>query len=273
MDAMANEPTPSVISANITVPGATGPLPARRYQPTDRGSTGTLLYWHGGGFVIGDLDTHDATCRRLSRSGLTVISACYRTAPEHPFPAAPHDALATFEALAVDTPRLAVGGDSAGGNLAAVVARETARRGTVTPFAQLLFYPGVDLLGRRRSHQLFSADFGLELQLINWFMGHYLPIPELGRGELASPLLHAVPDGLPPAYIALAGFDPLRDEGREYAAHLETAGVDVELSEHPEQIHGFVNAVDLMPDACAAVDRGGRWLAQRFRDDTRQTDA
>jgi acetyl esterase len=232
---------------DLEVPADHGPLRARHYAPEEPGGPQPLLvYYHGGGFVIGDLDVYDQACRLLCRhAGVHVLSIEYRKAPEHPFPAAPDDATTAFDwaqanaaaEFGADPERVAVGGDSAGGNLAAVVAREAGSR----PFAQLLIYPAVETLDRHYpSHDLFAEGFFLTSDDRGWFHGHYL-----GTGGHDDPRAHALTDhdltGLPPAIVVTAAFDPLRDEGEAYAEAMRAAGVPVVLRRFSGLIHGFIN--------------------------------
>jgi acetyl esterase len=184
----------------------------------------------------------------------------YRLAPEYPFPAAVEDALAAFrfanaetERLGVDPARIAVGGDSAGGNLAAVVAQLAADGDGPAPAFQLLIYPVTDVSEKRDSYRLFRDGYGLTEAEMDWYRDHYLPDEAAALDPRASPLLAPDLAGLPPAYMATAGFDPLRDEGEEYAARLRAAGVPVVLTRHPGLIHAFVNAVNVSPLAREAV--------------------
>jgi acetyl esterase len=222
-------------------------LPGRLYTPREATSA-LLVYFHGGGFMFGDLDSHDAICRFLAdRAGVQVLAVDYRLGPEEPFPAAYDDALAAYEwvvhnaaSLGADPTRLAVGGDSAGGNLAAVTAIEAARRGWPLAF-QLLIYPATDCARDTRSFELFRAGFFLTREFMELANESYLP-PDLDlRDPRVSPLHADLPDGLAPAYVVTAGFDPLRDEGEAYARRMADAGVDVELKRFSDQIHGFFN--------------------------------
>jgi len=233
---------------DIAVDGADGPLRARAYRPRadDGGSVPTLAFFHGGGFTIGDLDSYDAQCRVLcDRIGAVVLSTDYRLAPEHPFPAAVEDALAaTRWALAhvadlgSDPARVAVGGDSAGGNLSAVVAQQL--RGEEPGLAaQLLIYPATDLVGEYPSHEENGQGYFLTNDDMEWFHGNYLPEPSDGEDPLASPLHASDLSGLPPAVIATAEFDPLRDSGDAYAAALRDAGVEVIHRRFDGLVHGF----------------------------------
>jgi len=237
--------------------------PARHYLPSARvSSPGPLLvYFHGGGWIEGGLDTHDATCRVLAeRSGVPVLALTYRLAPEHPFPAAHDDAEAGFRwvvdhaaELGADPQRIGVGGDSAGGNLAAWVALVAARDGV--PLAwQLLLYPCTDLERDTQSLRLFGEGFYLTTTFMDRATDAYVPRPEDRRNPPVS-LVHAeIPGGLAPAYVVTAGFDPLRDEGETYARMLADAGVTVELQRHTDLIHGFVNIVGVGSSSRAAVD-------------------
>jgi acetyl esterase len=227
-----------------------GPLPVRRYcatEPSWSELQPALLYFHGGGFMIGSVRTHDRLCRRLAAlSGCIVVSVDYRLAPEHRFPAAVDDA---FDALAwllreapslgIDPLRIAVGGDSAGGTLAAACALHARDRGW--PLAlQMLFYPGLGAEQRTRSHRDYARGYLLDAELIQWFFEHYLPAPEDRLDWRFAPLLHPDLAGVAPAWIALAQYDPMVDEGRLYAERLATAGVAVEHHVYQGMIHSFL---------------------------------
>jgi acetyl esterase len=238
-----------VRSRDLDIPGEDGDLPARLYEPVNLPAGSPLLvYFHGGGWVIGSIDTHDATCRYLARNAqVRVLSVDYRLGPEHPFPAAAQDAFAAFrfaalgaEALGADSSAVAVGGDSAGGNLAASVCLQAQQKGP-RPVFQLLFYPTTDSTTRRRSRDLFAEGFFLTDDDMTWFLDHYCPDVALRGDPRISVLLAEDLRGLPPAYIATAGFDPLRDEGNAYADRLREAGVPVVKRQHDDLIHGFVN--------------------------------
>jgi acetyl esterase len=257
---------------SLELPGAAGPIGGRLYVPEPGPDAGGLLvYLHGGGHVKGDLETHDTTCRFLAlHSGAGVLAVDYRLAPEHPFPAAADDAVAalrfafdTAEPLGFDRARIAVGGDSAGGNLAAV-ATLAAKAGEVPmPAFQLLIYPVCDLSQKRRSYEIFSDGFYLTEADMDWFRDHYLADPAAASDWRASPLLATDFSGLPPAYVLTAGFDPLRDEGEEYAERLKTSGVPVALRRHDGLLHSFANqtavnrpARDAMLEAAGALRLG-----------------
>ncbi len=218
-----------------------------------------LVYFHGGGWVVGDLDTHDAPCRLLARAaGVRVLSVDYRLAPEHRFPAAADDALAAFRwavehaaELGADPRRIAVGGDSAGGNVSASTALQAARDGGPAPAFQLLIYPVTDNAApsdpatQTGSYRMFADGFFLTAEQMRWYRAHYFGAAEAtaARDVRASPLLADDLSGLAPAHVVTAGFDPLRDEGEAYAARLREAGVRTTLRRHPGLIHGFVNVV------------------------------
>jgi acetyl esterase len=251
----------------MEIPGPAGSLPARLYAADD-GAAGAatgqppplLLYFHGGGWVIGDLDTHDSTCRFLAvATGFPLLSLDYRLAPEHPFPAAVEDAFATFRwtaeraaELGASPERIAVCGDSAGGNLAAAVSLMARDAGGPSPAMQLLIYPVTDVVGGP-SRQLFAEGFQLTKSDMDWFEAHYLSGGASGEDPRISVLRAEDLSGLPPAYIATAGFDPLRDEGEAYAGRLREAGVRVALKRHPGLIHGFANMTAVSRSARAAM--------------------
>lgn len=245
---------------DVVVPGPGGAMRGRLYVPGTE-VPGLLVYYHGGGWVVGDLDTHDAVARFLARdAGLGVLTVDYRLAPEHRFPAAVEDAHAAFRwavehapALGLGPARVAVGGDSAGGNLAAVVSQLAVRAGGPVPAAQLLIYPATDLSTKHPSYALFRDGYFLTEGEMDWYRGHYLGPAGDARDPRASPLLAADLSGLPPAVVVTAGFDVLRDEGEAYARRLEAAGVAVRATRHRGLIHGFANAAVLSATARAAM--------------------
>jgi acetyl esterase len=235
---------------SLDLPGPAGPIGARLYVPEGQGTPMPLLvYLHGGGWVRGNLHTHDNTCRFLAReAGVRVLSIDYRLAPEHKFPAAVEDSLAAFRwahdnaaELGAHPAAIAVGGDSAGGNLAAVVGQLAAADGGPAPAFLLIIYPATDFSEKRRSVQLFREGFLLTEGDMDWYTAHYLPDQEAELDPRASPLLAEDLSGTPPAYVVTAGFDPLRDEGEAYALRLGEAGVPVALRRHRGLIHGFAN--------------------------------
>jgi acetyl esterase len=222
--------------------------PARRYVTAEPGERPTLLYFHGGGFVVGDLDTHDAPCRVLCRhAGVHVVSVEYRKAPEHPFPSYVDDARRAYEWAAAHAGRVAVGGDSAGGNLAAIIAIE------YDPELALLIYPAVDASRQRPSRQLFGQGFFLTDELMRWYTGHFMPAGSDPADPLRSPIFHPQLKRSSPALVVTAGFDPLRDEGEDYAAALRAAGVDVLAHRFRGLFHGFINSVGASPSSYAAL--------------------
>jgi acetyl esterase len=231
-----------------TVAGAAGALRARLYVPHGAETPGPLLvYFHGGGWVEGSAATHEPSCRLLAHlAGVRVLSVDYRLAPEHPFPAAADDALAAYRdararaaELGADPARLAVGGDSAGGNLAAVTA--LALRGEAdAPAFQLLLYPGLDMSRKRPSRLQFGEGFVLTEENMTWYEDQYVPDHGRRADPRVSPMLEPDLAGVAPAHVATALADPLRDEGEDYAARLRDAGVPIALYRHP-QIHGFFN--------------------------------
>jgi acetyl esterase/lipase len=245
------------------VAGAAGPIRARIYRPEGSGSHPTLLFIHGGGFVIGDLDAYDAQCRVLCAGvGAVVVSVDYRLAPEAPFPAAVEDALAAMEwvaghvdELGGDAARLAIGGDSAGGNLSAGVAQ--AWRGREPALAaQLLIYPITDMLNERPSVAENAEGLLLTRDDMEWFHGHYLGGDEEQQSDpRASPALTEDLSGLPPTIVVTAQYDPLRDDGDAYAAALEAAGVRVIHRRFDGLVHGFFALGTLSHAAGTAVER------------------
>jgi acetyl esterase/lipase len=260
--AAAGAPIPVGSVTDLVVDGAVGPLGARHYAPPEPGDgpQPLVVFLHGGGFVICDLDTHDQACRLLCRrAGVHVLSVDYRLAPEHPFPAAVDDAWAAtrwaFEhagELGADPHRVAVAGDSAGGNLAAVVAQLAAAEGGPAPALQVLIYPAVDRGGRYASLDLFASGFFLTREEIDWFNGHYSAGVDRDDPRL-NPRRAADLSGLAPALVVTAGFDPLRDEGEAYAEAMSAAGTHVRLRRMPGMIHGFINMIDLSPSARDAL--------------------
>lgn len=245
-------------------------VPCRVYRPASAPAGAAVLAWfHGGGFVIGDLDTADSTARRLAnRSRCVVVSVDYRLAPESPFPAAVEDCWAVTSwltsggaaALDGDPGRIAVGGDSAGGNLAAVVAL-LARDAEMAVRHQLLVYPVVDVASETPSYEENGRGYLLERDTMRWFKDHYIALAERADWR-ASPLLAPDLAGVAPAHVITAGFDPLRDEGVAYVKRLADAGVPV-VHDHVESaIHGFVALGGVTPLAASALDRAGEILAR-----------
>ncbi|NWG93580.1 MAG: alpha/beta hydrolase [Parvularculaceae bacterium] len=268
---LLNAPTaPVAIVRDETVEGGAGPIKARLYDVEDGATRPTLVYFHGGGFVFGDLDSHDALCRRLALAvRIRVFAVDYGLAPEDPFPAAPDDAWAAFNDIAarfqrfgVDPRRMALGGDSAGANLATVTARRAAQAGAPLVRFQLLFYPVTQSSHSTPSRELYADGYFLTRETIDWFDGHYLPAEVDRRDERISPLLTPPPANLAPALVVTAGFDPLKDEGRAYAEALEAAGVPVRHVDYPDQIHGFASFTAFSSVADQAIADAARAVAE-----------
>jgi acetyl esterase len=256
------------------IPGPAGEIPIRVYVPEPGAARRpAVVYFHGGGFVIGSLDSHDALCRFYAhRTGATVIAVDYRLAPEHPFPAAVDDTLAAFRwirdraaAFHLDPERIAVAGDSAGGDLAAVVCQALRDAGERGPCFQLLTYPATDLSRSCESHRTFAEGFYLTEAMMDWFVANYLTDPSEEKHPRASPLVTAELSGLPPAHVTVAGFDPLRDEGEAYAEALGAAGVPTTLRSYETLIHGFVNMGGLIEAARHAIEDQADVLRARLR--------
>jgi acetyl esterase len=256
----------------LAIPAPHGKIPARLYVPRQPrrhdGLSPALVFFHGGGWVIGDLDSHDVVCRQLAVEGaLIVISVDYRLAPEHKFPAATEDAIAATKWIAANASklgiaaaRLAIGGDSAGGNLAAVVALAARDAGGPAIAGQLLIYPATDFAMTHGSHSEPETSVLLTHSVIRWFRDHYLNGTTDIHDWRASPARATNFVGLPPAYVLTAGADPLRDEGNEYAERLKQAGVPVTTSHYPGQVHGFFTMGKLLQQANVAVGEIGAWL-------------
>ncbi len=256
--------SPEVSAVDETFIGPTGPVPIRIYRPrTAPASAPVLVYYHGGGWVIGDLDTHDGICRTITEKIRCITLAVdYRLAPENPFPAAVDDALAAFRWAAAnarrlggDPERVGVGGDSAGANLAAVVSQLAVGQGGSAPFLQALFFPPTNLSTETASYELFAEVPPLYRSTARWFHDHYLPRREQRSDPRCSPLLADKLDSLPRAYVATAGFDVLRDEGIAYADRLRVCGVEVEHRHHPELPHGYSQMGRVVPEAAEAFDQ------------------
>jgi acetyl esterase len=253
------------------LPGSSGPLRARLYRPVSASrSEPAMLFMHGGGFVMGSIDTHDAFCRRLCRdAGCGVLSLDYRLAPEHRWPAAPEDAFAAWSwlqahaaELGFDADRLAIGGDSAGGCLT-VLTTVAARDAGRPPAAHaLLIYPGLDFMRSKPSRALFDDGFFLDRELGDWFQELYLPDRALASDPRASPWFVEDLAGLPRTTVVVAGFDPLRDENRSWADRLTATGVEARLHEEPTLPHGFIN----MDGAVDAADRANARICALVRE-------
>jgi acetyl esterase len=243
------------------VAGPAGPIPVRVYTPTQGARLPALIFFHGGGFVLGTLDSSDRVCRELAHlAGRVVVSVDYRLAPEHPFPAAVDDACAATTYVlehagefGIDTGQVAVGGESAGGNLAAVVALKLRRSATPRLAFQLLVYPQVDFADDSPSMREFGTGHFITAELIAYFERHYLGSPPDRRHPDVSPL-NADPRGLPPAFIMTAECDPLRDQGEAYARKLAQAGVPVRLKRYEGMIHPFFSLAGIIDGGRTAIN-------------------
>jgi len=257
----------------LHVPGPAGELKLRVYTPNGSGPFPILMYFHGGGFVIGDLDTFDSVCRETcAGAGVVVVSVDYRLAPEHPFPAAPDDCLAATRWAAAhatelngDVSRIGVSGDSAGGNLAAVTAIRLRDEGGPALRAQLLIYPVVDADPDAYPSMIENAEgYLLSKKDMDWFVGHYVKNPAAGALSSLCPIKAASHAGLPPALVITAEYDPLRDEGNAYAAKLKAAGVAVESRCYAGAIHGFYTFFGALSLGREAIDQGIGWLKRNL---------
>jgi acetyl esterase len=244
-----------------TLPGPAGEIPVRIYAASEARGLPALVYFHGGGFVIGDLDTHDGTCRSLAKAiGCIVVSVDYRLAPEHKFPAGPEDCYAATRwvvekgaEIGVDGTRVAIGGDSAGGNLAVVVALMARDRGGPALRHQLLVYPVANHDFSTPSYEENKQGYLLSREMMRWFWNHYLADAKDGAQPYASPLRAASLKGLPPAHVITAEFDPLRDEGEALAARLARDGVPTTHTRYDGMIHGFFSMTAQVDAAKRAV--------------------
>jgi acetyl esterase len=263
---------------NRSASGPAGDIPVRLYRPLgtlDEEKLPVVVFFHGGGWTIGDLDTHDVVCRELANAArCAMVSVEYRLAPEHKFPAAVDDAIAAMHWVArdaerfnLDAERIAVGGDSAGGNLAAVVALACRDHGPRLAM-QLLIYPATDMAADAPSHSTFADGYMLTRERIEWYRSNYLRRPEDATDWRASPLKATDLSRLPPAYIVTAGFDPLHDEGRAYAERLRAAGVSVIYECFQGMIHGFITMGGVVAAAHHAVYRAAQALRQAFARNT-----
>jgi acetyl esterase len=260
-------------------PGQGGDIGYRFYRPVGVAETGApcLIYYHGGGMVFGTLDSHDPICRAAAvGAGCVVISIDYRLAPENKFPAAVVDAWAAFmevvdraESLGIDVSRIAVGGDSAGGNLSAIVSLMARDMAGPLPCFQWLIYPNTDMADPKlaaddSSIARFAEGYFLTRDGLIWIQDLYLESDEQRRDWRASPILASSLAGVAPALVQTAGFDPLNDEGKRYAERLKEAGVDVALIDYPGMIHGFIRAIGVVDVAQQAIDDGAAALRTAF---------
>jgi acetyl esterase len=265
------EPEPVHEVASMTIAGPDGDLPLRLYRPASERPLPTLLYFFGGGWVLGTIDTADGVARSLANSsGALVAVVGYRLAPEHPFPAATDDCYAAVrwvaehaEEIGADPARLAVGGDSAGGNLAAGVTLR-ARTGGPALAGQLLVYPNTDQLADDQSMRAADDQFLFNRHSVAWYRQHYLTDPGDAASPLASPLRADSLAGLPPALVITAEYDPLRDQGEAYARRLAGDGVRVELSRYPGMAHGFFTMIGTVDASRAAIEQAASRLREWF---------
>jgi acetyl esterase len=272
MLSMQGEPPAVARVENRTVPGPAGEIPVRSYTPDGAAPFPILVYLHGGGWVLGDLESHDVVCRSLARAvPCVVVAVHYRLAPEHKFPAAAEDAYAATRWIAEhaaafggDPARIAVGGDSAGGNLSAVVSLMARDRGGPKLSHQLLVYPATDASLDHPSFQENADGYFLTRDMMVWFWNHYLRGPGDRANPYCSPLLADDLRGLPPATVITAEFDPLRDEGERYAARLRDAGGRVEVTRYDGMIHGFFGMDAVFSQSGQAIAQSARVLRAAF---------
>ncbi len=269
------QPVPEMAQVrNLAVPADGNEIPLRLYRSKSAGESPApcMVFFHGGGWVVGDLETHDIQCRAFADAFAGIVIAVdYRLAPEHKFPAAVDDAFVATRwiwdnaaALGVDPHRIAVGGDSAGGNLAAVVALMAAQAGKPPIGAQVLIYPVVDLRMGYDSYARVGADYTLTAASMAWFRDHYLNSAHEADEWRASPLLAPNLADAPPAYVVTAGLDPLCDEGDAYAQALREVGVDAQFRCCTGQMHGFVGAVGIVKQADMVIGEIGEFLARKM---------
>jgi acetyl esterase len=262
---------------DLAAPGPAGTIPLRLYRGmgTKPGPLPVLVFYHGGGYVIGDLDTHDYVCRKIANvAQCCVIAVDYRLAPEHRFPAAVEDSAAALRwivreanSLSIDPSRVAVGGDSAGGNLSANMAH-LARDGDVPSLCfQMLLYPGTDMSMSQPSYGRDFTQFPLSVEAVKYFIGHYLRDKNDYVDPRAAPLLAVNFKELAPAFILTAGYDPLVDEGMAYARKLEDSGARVTLVHMSDQMHGFLTMGRVIRASDTALEMAGAALARAFRTD------
>jgi acetyl esterase len=268
-------PPPPAVGAvvNRSLPGPGGPIGSRVYTPFGIGPFPLTVFFHGGGFVLGNLESHDHVCRYLClASGGVVVAVDYRLAPEHRFPAAPEDCLVATRwaaehagEIGVDSRRIALVGDSAGATLAAVTAIRIRDEGGPKLCGQILNCPLVDHERSRPSYRENAEGYFLTLELMKWFSGHYLRTPEDAIHPFASPLRANSLSGLPPAYVLTAQYDPLRDDGEAYADALTAAGVTVIRKRYSNMLHDFpCLLLGVVPEAAEEIGAFGAWLRARF---------
>lgn len=278
VDKMSEDSEADPMAVGETIDGAFagpgGEIGFRRYRPIGAlaGPLPTLIYYHGGGFVIGNIETHDSTCQRLAnKSRCQVISIDYRLSPEHPFPAPIDDGVAAFRHIRdhaasfdVDPARLAVGGDSAGGLISAVVCQAMRDAKETGPAFQMLIYPATDSSRQSASRQKFADGYFLTKGLMDWFWQAFVPAGTDLADLRLSPLLAKDVAGLPPAFVLTAGYDPLRDEGRAYADRLIDAGIKTTYVNYPGTIHGFFSLTRFLSQGLKANDEAAAVLGAHF---------
>lgn len=269
---LGGEPEEVASKVDRTIPGPAGEIPVRIYTPAGTGPFPAIVYFHGGGWVIGNPDTVDSTCAALTnRAGAVVVSVDYRLAPEHRFPAAVEDCFAATQWVAenageinVDADRIAVAGDSAGGNLAAVVSAMARDAGSPKLVYQVLFYPVTNYDFETESYRENGDDYFLTTAMMKWFWDHYIGPDGDGNDWRASPLQLENLADLPPAFISTAEFDPLRDEGEAYGERLRAAGNEVTVKRYDGQIHGFITLLGAMNAGFNAIDDAAAELRKAF---------
>ncbi|WP_246813868.1 alpha/beta hydrolase [Leptospira gomenensis] len=259
---------------NFSIPVESGRIGVRLYRPSEtEDPVPALVYFHGGGFVIGDLETHDSSLRYISKiSNIIIISVDYRLAPEHKYPSAVTDGFAAYlwivsfaKALGIDPKKIAVGGDSAGGNIAANVCILSKKKGSKSPSFQVLVYPYLDLFRLNSSRKEFGNGYALTNELLDYFNKHYLNSRDEGKETVASPIFHKRYGDFPKTYVQLAGFDPLQDEGMEFIDSLQKAGVSVRFTRYETLIHGYFNLAGMIPEAKKALDELALFLKDGFK--------
>ena len=253
---------------NISIPGPGGPTRLRIYKPIAASAEPlpVLVYFHGGGFVLGDLDTHDGFCRMfVDDGGFAVIAVDYRLAPEHVYPAAAEDGFAALiwieqnaSDLGIDANRIAIGGDSAGGHLTAVLTQRAKEKGAPKLAYQLMLFPSTQFGGDTSSRSEFSMGYFLDKPTLEWFTDKFLPPGMDFSSPQISPLRAKDFSGLPPAFIMVAGYDPLHDEGLQYAEKLRAAGVAVTVADYPDMVHCFIYFQTMLPQAREAVKKAAQ---------------
>ena len=269
---LGGDPEPVAEVEDRDLPGPDGAIPVRIYTPAGNGPFPVLVFFHGGGWVVCDLDTHDPVCRSLARAAeCIVVSVGYRLAPEHKFPAAADDCYAASQWVMNNTPlingdpeRVAVGGDSAGGNLAAVVTLMARDLGGRAPIFQLLVYPATDYLPGTPSYEENADGYFLTRDDMVWFWNHYLNGEADAANPYVSPMRAASLTGLPPALVITAEFDPLRDEGELYAARLQESGVAAALVRYDGMIHGFFSMAGVLDQGRNALELAAAHLRSAF---------